>query len=82
MLSGAIVTDTSVSFNDVIGLDQAKEALKEAVILPIKFPQHFTGRMFISQLIFLSSFVLRKAQTVGRNPFLRSECSFLLIHSI
>ncbi|CAF2047000.1 unnamed protein product, partial [Rotaria magnacalcarata] len=36
---GAIVTDPNVTFEDVIGLDQAKEALKEAVILPVKFPQ-------------------------------------------
>jgi vacuolar protein-sorting-associated protein 4 len=40
---GAIVTDPNVSFADVIGLDQAKEALKEAVILPVKFPQLFQG---------------------------------------
>ncbi|CAF4659755.1 unnamed protein product, partial [Rotaria magnacalcarata] len=36
---GAIVTDPQVSFSDVVGLEQAKEALKEAVILPVKFPQ-------------------------------------------
>jgi vacuolar protein-sorting-associated protein 4 len=42
-ISGAIVTDPNVSFADVIGLDQAKEALKEAVILPVKFPQLFLG---------------------------------------
>ncbi|CAF0812690.1 unnamed protein product [Adineta steineri] len=41
---GAIVTDPNVSFADVIGLDQAKEALKEAVILPVKFPQLFQGK--------------------------------------
>ncbi|CAF1262354.1 unnamed protein product, partial [Didymodactylos carnosus] len=41
--AGSIVSETKVSFNDVVGLDQAKEALKEAVILPIKFPQLFTG---------------------------------------
>ena len=27
-----------------IGLEGAKDALKEAVILPIKFPQFFTGK--------------------------------------
>lgn len=31
-------------WEDVAGLEQAKEALKEAVILPIKFPQLFTGK--------------------------------------
>ena len=40
---GAIVTDPKVTFTDVVGLDQAKEALKEAVILPVKFPQLFQG---------------------------------------
>ncbi|CAF3933450.1 unnamed protein product [Rotaria sordida] len=41
---GAIVIDPQVTFTDVIGLEQAKEALKEAVILPIKFPQLFHGK--------------------------------------
>ncbi|CAF3182809.1 unnamed protein product, partial [Rotaria socialis] len=40
----AIVTDSNITFEDVIGLDQAKEALKEAVILPVKFPQLFQGK--------------------------------------
>lgn len=31
-------------WDDVAGLESAKESLKEAVILPIKFPQLFTGR--------------------------------------
>ena len=34
----------NVQWADVAGLDSAKEALKEAVILPIKFPHLFTGR--------------------------------------
>lgn len=33
-----------VKWSDVAGLDGAKEALKEAVILPIKFPHLFTGK--------------------------------------
>ncbi|KAF6006733.1 Vacuolar protein sorting-associated protein 4 [Brettanomyces bruxellensis] len=33
-----------VKWSDVAGLDQAKDALKEAVILPVKFPQLFTGK--------------------------------------
>jgi len=33
-----------VKWEDVAGLDAAKEALKEAVILPIKFPQLFKGK--------------------------------------
>lgn len=34
----------NVRWDDVAGLEQAKEALKEAVILPIKFPHLFTGK--------------------------------------
>lgn len=42
--SGAIVMEKpNVQWNDVAGLEGAKEALKEAVILPIKFPHLFTG---------------------------------------
>lgn len=44
-LSGAIVMEKpNVKWDDVAGLDMAKEALKEAVILPIKFPHLFTGK--------------------------------------
>lgn len=43
-LSGAIVMEKpNIKWNDVAGLEGAKEALKEAVILPIKFPHLFTG---------------------------------------
>lgn len=44
-LSGAIVKETpNVKWEDVAGLEQAKALLKEAVILPVKFPQLFTGK--------------------------------------
>lgn len=44
-LSGAIVSEKpNVKWEDVAGLDQAKSLLKEAVILPAKFPQLFTGK--------------------------------------
>lgn len=43
-LAGAILSETpNVSWNDIAGLESAKEALKEAVILPVKFPQLFKG---------------------------------------
>ncbi|KAG6868157.1 hypothetical protein C0993_007046 [Termitomyces sp. T159_Od127] len=44
-LAGAIVQETpNVKWDDVAGLDGAKASLKEAVILPIKFPHLFTGK--------------------------------------
>ncbi|CAG8571537.1 740_t:CDS:2 [Funneliformis mosseae] len=44
-LTSAILTEKpDIRWDDVAGLEIAKEALKEAVILPIKFPQLFTGK--------------------------------------
>lgn len=44
-LSGAIVVEKpNIQWTDVAGLEAAKEALKEAVILPIKFPHLFSGK--------------------------------------
>ncbi|EIM92022.1 AAA-domain-containing protein [Stereum hirsutum FP-91666 SS1] len=44
-LAGAIIVDKpNVRWDDVAGLEAAKESLKEAVILPIKFPHLFTGK--------------------------------------
>ncbi|XP_070574847.1 vacuolar protein sorting-associated protein 4-like [Ptychodera flava] len=43
-LQSAIVMEKpNVRWEDVAGLESAKEALKEAVILPIKFPHLFSG---------------------------------------
>lgn len=39
-LSGAVVSEKpNIKWDDVAGLDQAKESLKETVILPTRFPQ-------------------------------------------
>lgn len=44
-LSSAIVVEKpNVTWDDVAGLEVAKENLKEAVILPVKFPHMFTGK--------------------------------------
>lgn len=44
-MEGAIVVEKPhVKWSDVAGLDAAKEALKEAVILPIRFPHLFSGK--------------------------------------
>ncbi len=42
--SAIVAVKPNVKWSDVAGLEGAKEALKEAVILPIKFPQLFTGK--------------------------------------
>eukprot|EP00924_Labyrinthula_sp_SR-Ha-C_P004051 maker-scaffold_3-augustus-gene-12.9-mRNA-1 protein AED:0.08 eAED:0.08 QI:89/1/1/1/0.5/0.33/3/552/446 len=44
-LEEAIVSEKpNIKWSDVAGLEMAKEALKEAVILPVKFPQLFSGK--------------------------------------
>ncbi|KAF3829771.1 hypothetical protein GH733_001722 [Mirounga leonina] len=51
-LQGAIVIERpNVKWNDVAGLEGAKEALKEAVILPIKFPHLFTGKSYLAKAV-------------------------------
>ncbi|KAF7457363.1 vacuolar protein sorting-associated protein 4B [Cryptosporidium felis] len=35
----------NVSWDDIVGLEKAKSSLKEAVILPIKFPELFQGKL-------------------------------------
>lgn len=43
-LDGVVVREKpKVTWDDVAGLHKAKEALKEAVIMPLRFPEIFTG---------------------------------------
>ncbi|CAD5208943.1 unnamed protein product [Bursaphelenchus xylophilus] len=50
-LNKAIVVEKpNVKWDDIAGLEGAKEALKEAVILPIKFPHLFKGKCFSTYL--------------------------------
>lgn len=54
-LDSVVVSEKpSVKWDDVAGLESAKESLKEAVIMPVKFPQLFTGerRPFKGILLF------------------------------
>eukprot|EP00891_Asterochloris_glomerata_P002717 jgi/Astpho2/2717/Aster-00903 len=41
---GSAILAERPNWNDVAGLESAKDSLKEAVILPVKFPQFFTGK--------------------------------------
>jgi len=43
MQSAIVKEKPNVKWDDIAGLEQAKEALKEAVILPMKFPQLFSA---------------------------------------
>jgi vacuolar protein-sorting-associated protein 4 len=44
-LEGAIVSEKpNVRWSDVAGLEVAKESLREAVVLPSKFPELFVGK--------------------------------------
>eukprot|EP00850_Spirogloea_muscicola_P006700 SM000032S12084 [mRNA] locus=s32:395985:398805:+ [translate_table: standard] len=44
-LNSAIIREKpDIKWSDVAGLEGAKQALQEAVILPVKFPQFFTGK--------------------------------------
>jgi len=43
MKRSCMIVHAPAQWDDVAGLEGAKEALKEAVILPVKFPQFFTG---------------------------------------
>ena len=43
IVDAIVMEKPDIKWDDVAGLEGAKEALKEAVILPIKFPHLFTG---------------------------------------
>ena len=38
-----LVENPNVRFTDIVGLDDAKRLLKEAVLIPLKYPHFFTG---------------------------------------
>ncbi|CAF5227105.1 unnamed protein product, partial [Rotaria magnacalcarata] len=85
LIIGAIVTDPNVTFEDVIGLDQAKEALKEAVILPVTFPQLFQGKRKPCSSILLygppgtgKSYLAKAIATECKSTFMSVSSSDLL----
>ncbi|KZT56014.1 AAA-domain-containing protein [Calocera cornea HHB12733] len=85
-LSSAILTETpNVRWDDVAGLEGAKEALKEAVILPIKFPHLFTGKRTPWRGILLygppgtgKSFLAKAVATEAKSTFFSVSSSDLV----
>ena len=51
-IQDTIVQKGSVKFGDVVGLTNAKQALKEAIIMPLQFPHLFTGERLVLELFF------------------------------
>ena len=42
-IEDTIITSSNVKFSEVAGLEEAKQALREAIILPVMYPHFFTG---------------------------------------
>lgn len=92
-LEGAIVMEKpNVKWTDIAGLEGAKEALKEAVILPIKFPQLFTGKRVpwkgillfgVSLLMYLCHGSIKMLKSAGKFEYQQSpSLSFSLEQEI
>lgn len=85
-LAGAILSETpNVKWDDIAGLESAKEALKEAVILPVKFPQLFTGNRKPTSGILLygppgtgKSYLAKAVATEAKSTFFSVSSSDLI----
>ena len=42
-IEDTIIAKGKLTFDDIAGLKEAKQVLKEAIIMPLQFPQLFTG---------------------------------------
>lgn len=40
-------SDTGITWNDIVGLDDCKRVLREAVVMPLKFPEIFEGKKLL-----------------------------------
>ncbi|CAN4107253.1 unnamed protein product [Withania somnifera] len=89
-LNSAIVREKpNVKWNDVAGLESVKQALQEAVILPVKFPQFFTGKRRPWRAFLLygppgtgKSYLAKAVATEAESTFLVGECQLLFSCSI
>lgn len=69
--SSIVIEKPNIKWSDVAGLEGAKAALKEAVILPIKFPHMFTGKrmpwkgilLFGVSVVMATAFLLSRTHT-------------------
>lgn len=85
-LQGAILSQKpNVRWEDIAGLEGAKEALKEAVILPVKFPHLFTGKRKPTSGILLygppgtgKSFLAKAVATEANSTFFSVSSSDLV----
>ena len=46
-IKDTILEKGNITFCDVVGLTHAKQALKEAIIMPLRYPHLFTGEKII-----------------------------------